>query len=144
MSSTCFQTWVAGLASHPLVPDAVEDLPGPDLLVRGTSLFVEEVHSSTDVSWHRDPAYRGLSDPDVATSSAPPASGRPPEGADPPALAGFAPARTDTYRARSGPRLALVEHGRRSRPARDDGDGTLVYAQGGVPAGRDVAGGAEA
>ena len=62
------QTWVAELASHPRVLDAVEDVLGPDILVWGTSLFVKDAHDPAFVTWHQDSTYWGLSEPDVATA----------------------------------------------------------------------------
>lgn len=62
------QTWVAELASHPAVLDAVEDVLGPDVMVWGTSLFVKEAADPAFVSWHQDSTYWGLSKPDVATA----------------------------------------------------------------------------
>ena len=62
------QTWVAKLASHPGILDAVEDLMGPDIMVWGTSLFVKDAHDPAFVSWHQDSTYWGLSKPDVLTA----------------------------------------------------------------------------
>ena len=62
------QTWVAELASHPRVLDAVEDVLGPDILVWGTSLFVKDAHDPAFVTWHQDSTYWGLSETDVATA----------------------------------------------------------------------------
>ncbi len=62
------QTWVAELASHAAVLDAVEDVLGPDIMVWGTSLFVKEARDSAFVSWHQDSTYWGLSKPDVVTA----------------------------------------------------------------------------
>lgn len=62
------QTWVAELASHAGVLDAVEDVLGPDILVWGTSLFVKDARDPAFVSWHQDSTYWGLSEPDVATA----------------------------------------------------------------------------
>jgi len=62
------QTWVAELAGHAAVLDAVEDVLGPDIMVWGTSLFVKEARDSAFVSWHQDSTYWGLSKPDVVTA----------------------------------------------------------------------------
>ncbi|HEX9568528.1 MAG TPA: phytanoyl-CoA dioxygenase family protein [Rhodospirillales bacterium] len=61
------QTWVAELASHAAVLDAVEDVLGSDVMVWGTSLFVKEARDRAFVSWHQDSTYWGLSKPDVVT-----------------------------------------------------------------------------
>lgn len=62
------QTWVAELASHPRVLDAVEDVLGPDLFVWGVSLFVKDARTVDYVSWHQDSTYWGLNEPDVVTA----------------------------------------------------------------------------
>lgn len=62
------QTWVAELASHPKVLDAVEDVLGPNLMVWGSSLFIKEPGGGTYVSWHQDSTYWGLSKPNVLTA----------------------------------------------------------------------------
>jgi non-heme Fe2+,alpha-ketoglutarate-dependent halogenase len=62
------QTWVAELASHPKVLDAVEDVLGPNVLVWGSSLFIKDPGEGTYVSWHQDSTYWGLSSPDVVTA----------------------------------------------------------------------------
>jgi ectoine hydroxylase-related dioxygenase (phytanoyl-CoA dioxygenase family) len=62
------QTWMAELASHPRLLDAVEGVLGPDLLVWGASLFVKEAGDDAFVSWHQDSTYWGLSMPDVVTA----------------------------------------------------------------------------
>ncbi len=62
------QTWVAELASHPKVLDAVEDVLGPNLMVWGSSLFIKEPGEGTYVSWHQDSTYWGLSKPNVLTA----------------------------------------------------------------------------
>ena len=75
------QTWVAELASHPRVLDAVEDVLGPDILVWGTSLFVKDAHDPAFVTWHQDATYWGLEPADriltawVALSDVPVESG---------------------------------------------------------------------
>ena len=62
------QTWVAELASHPRVLDAVESVLGPDILVWGSSLFIKDPGEGTYVTWHQDSTYWGLSKPDVTTA----------------------------------------------------------------------------
>lgn len=62
------QTWVAELASHPKLLDAVEDVLGPNVLVWGSSLFIKDPGQGTYVSWHQDSTYWGLSSPDVVTA----------------------------------------------------------------------------
>ena len=62
------QTWVAELARHPKILDAVEDVLGADILCWGTSLFVKDANQPHYVSWHQDSTYWGLSKPDVVTA----------------------------------------------------------------------------
>lgn len=62
------QTWVAELACHARVLDAVEDVLGSDIFVWGVSLFVKDAQSPSYVSWHQDSTYWGLSEPDVVTA----------------------------------------------------------------------------
>jgi non-heme Fe2+,alpha-ketoglutarate-dependent halogenase len=62
------QTWVAELASHPKVLDAVEDVLGANILVWGSSLFIKDSGHGEYVSWHQDSTYWGLSSPDVLTA----------------------------------------------------------------------------
>ena len=62
------QTWVAELAKHETILDAVEDVMGGDIFVWGCSLFVKEPGQGTFVSWHQDSTYWGLSKPDVLTA----------------------------------------------------------------------------
>jgi non-haem Fe2+, alpha-ketoglutarate-dependent halogenase len=62
------QTWVAELAAHSNVLDAVEAVMGKDILVWGCSLFIKEPGQGTYVSWHQDSTYWGLSKPDVVTA----------------------------------------------------------------------------
>ncbi len=62
------QTWVAELASHKNVLDAVEGVLGPNLMVWGSSLFIKDPGEGTYVSWHQDSTYWGLSKPDVTTA----------------------------------------------------------------------------
>lgn len=62
------QTWVAELANHKKVLDAVEGVLGPNLMVWGSSLFIKDPGEGTYVSWHQDSTYWGLSEPDVTTA----------------------------------------------------------------------------
>lgn len=62
------QTWMAELASHDAVLDAIEDVLGPDIMVWGTNLFVKDAQDPAFVSWHQDSTYWGLSKPDVVTA----------------------------------------------------------------------------
>ena len=62
------QTWVAELASHPKVLDAIEDVLGSNILVWGSSLFIKDTGQGEYVSWHQDSTYWGLSSPDVVTA----------------------------------------------------------------------------
>jgi non-heme Fe2+,alpha-ketoglutarate-dependent halogenase len=62
------QTWVAELAAHPKVLNAVEDVLGPNILVWGSSLFIKDANQGEYVSWHQDSTYWGLSSPDVVTA----------------------------------------------------------------------------
>jgi hypothetical protein len=62
------QTWVAELASHTKVLDAVEAVLGSNILVWGSSLFIKEAGQGEFVSWHQDSTYWGLSSPDVVTA----------------------------------------------------------------------------
>lgn len=62
------QTWMAELAGHEKIVDAVEDVMGPDVMVWGTSLFIKDAGTEDYVSWHQDSTYWGLSKPDVVTA----------------------------------------------------------------------------
>ena len=62
------QTWAAGLVSHPIILDAVEDVLGPDIMAWGLSLFIKDAGNPAFVSWHQDSTYWGLSKPDVVTA----------------------------------------------------------------------------
>ncbi|MSP82275.1 MAG: phytanoyl-CoA dioxygenase family protein [Alphaproteobacteria bacterium] len=73
-------TWANGLARHPRILDAVEDLLGPDLLCWTSTFFIKEANNPAFVSWHQDSTYWGLDPCDVVTawvalSDAPLASG---------------------------------------------------------------------
>jgi len=61
-------TWLADLARHPTILDAVEDVLGPNLLVWHASFFIKEARDPAFVSWHQDATYWGLSEPDVVTA----------------------------------------------------------------------------
>ena len=62
------QTWVAELARHRNVLDAVEGVLGPNILCWGCSLFVKEPRNPHFVSWPQDSAYWGLSSANVVTA----------------------------------------------------------------------------
>ena len=53
-------TWVHGLARHPAILDAVEDLIGPDILVYTSTWFIKEPASTAIAAWHQDATYFGL------------------------------------------------------------------------------------
>jgi non-heme Fe2+,alpha-ketoglutarate-dependent halogenase len=63
-----FLRWVADMATHPRVLDAVESVLGPDLLVWSTQWFAKLAHDKAYVSWHQDATYWGLSPPNVTTA----------------------------------------------------------------------------
>ena len=52
--------WVHGLACHPAILDAVEDLIGPDILVYTSTWFIKEPESTAIAAWHQDATYFGL------------------------------------------------------------------------------------
>jgi hypothetical protein len=52
--------WVHGLARHPAILDAVEDLIGPDILVYTSTWFIKEPGSAAIAAWHQDATYFGL------------------------------------------------------------------------------------
>jgi non-heme Fe2+,alpha-ketoglutarate-dependent halogenase len=52
--------WVHGLAAHPTILDAVEDLIGPDILVYTSTWFIKEPGSAAIAAWHQDATYFGL------------------------------------------------------------------------------------
>jgi chlorinating enzyme len=60
--------WMADLAFHPNILDAVEDLIGPNILLFGSSLFAKQGRDPRFVSWHQDSAYFGLSPHDEVTA----------------------------------------------------------------------------
>lgn len=58
--------WLAGLAAHPRVLDAVEALLGPDILLWESSFFVKEAGSPAHFGWHQDLTYWYLAPDGVA------------------------------------------------------------------------------
>ena len=52
--------WVYGLARHPAILDAVEDLIGPNILVYTSTWFIKEPESTAIAAWHQDATYFGL------------------------------------------------------------------------------------
>ncbi len=52
--------WIANLARHPRILDAVEDVIGPNILVWTTTFFIKEADSKTFAAWHQDGTYFGL------------------------------------------------------------------------------------
>lgn len=52
--------WVHGLARHPAILDAVEDLIGPNILVYTSTWFIKEPESTAIAAWHQDATYFGL------------------------------------------------------------------------------------
>lgn len=57
--------WMADLARHPRILDAVESVLGPDILCWTSTFFVKQPGDQTYVSWHQDATYWGLDGPDV-------------------------------------------------------------------------------
>src|SRR5262245_51865336 len=53
-------TWVHGLARHPAILGAVEDLIGSDILVYTSTWFIKEPESPAIAAWHQDATYFGL------------------------------------------------------------------------------------
>jgi non-heme Fe2+,alpha-ketoglutarate-dependent halogenase len=53
-------SWVHGLARHPAILDAVEDLIGPNILVYTSTWFIKEPESTAIAAWHQDATYFGL------------------------------------------------------------------------------------
>ena len=53
-------TWIADLARHPAILDAIEDVIGPNILVWTTTFFIKEPESMTFAAWHQDGTYFGL------------------------------------------------------------------------------------
>ncbi|MFC4274536.1 phytanoyl-CoA dioxygenase family protein [Achromobacter aloeverae] len=52
--------WVAEIARHPAVLDAVEDLIGPDILLFHLSVWPKNPHDPAYINWHQDATYFGL------------------------------------------------------------------------------------
>jgi non-heme Fe2+,alpha-ketoglutarate-dependent halogenase len=61
-------TWASQLIHHPGILNAVEDLLGPNILCRGSSLFDKPSKDAAFVSWHQDSTYWGLQPHDVLTA----------------------------------------------------------------------------
>jgi non-heme Fe2+,alpha-ketoglutarate-dependent halogenase len=61
-------SWVADLAHHPRLLDAVSTLLGPDLLLWRSTFFVKPPHDPHFISWHQDAVYWDLSDRRVVTA----------------------------------------------------------------------------
>ena len=59
--------WLVGLARHPAILDAVEDLLGPDILVYLSTFWFKGAGDPSYVSWHQDSAYYGLDPHEEAT-----------------------------------------------------------------------------
>ncbi|HVZ10544.1 phytanoyl-CoA dioxygenase family protein [Rhodopila sp.] len=57
--------WLADLARHPKILDAVEDVIGPDILVWTSTFFIKEPGSATYAAWHQDGGYFGM-EPNVS------------------------------------------------------------------------------
>jgi non-heme Fe2+,alpha-ketoglutarate-dependent halogenase len=51
--------WMVDLACNPGLPDVVEDLIGPNILLFRSSLFAKNAHDPGFVSWHQDSLYYG-------------------------------------------------------------------------------------
>ena len=60
--------WVAELARHDAIVDAVEDIIGPDILCWSSAFFTKEAYSKRFVSWHQDANYWGLSSAKVVSA----------------------------------------------------------------------------
>src|SRR5690242_2718729 len=52
--------WLADLARHPKILDAIEDVIGPDILVWTSTFFIKEAGSATYAAWHQDGGYFGM------------------------------------------------------------------------------------
>ncbi|MBS0639047.1 MAG: phytanoyl-CoA dioxygenase family protein [Proteobacteria bacterium] len=52
--------WIADLARHPKILDAIEDVIGPDILVWTSTFFIKEAGSETYAAWHQDGGYFGM------------------------------------------------------------------------------------
>ena len=53
-------TWVDEIVHHPAIPDAVEDLIGPNIRLFHLSVWPKNAHDPAYVSWHQDATYFGL------------------------------------------------------------------------------------
>ncbi len=60
--------WAYDLATHPGVLDVVEDILGPDLLIRATLILCKHPHDPRNVSWHQDGYHSGFDQ--IPTTSA--------------------------------------------------------------------------
>lgn len=60
--------WVADLAHHPRLLDAVGTLLGPDLLLWRSTFFVKPPRDPHFIAWHQDAVYWDLSDRRVVTA----------------------------------------------------------------------------
>ena len=63
----CFP-FLANLAKHPRIVDAVRELVGADIVLSASVLFVKEAHSTAYVSWHQDAQYMGLAPANFVTA----------------------------------------------------------------------------
>src|SRR6195256_4698471 len=61
-------TWLGDLVRNNRIVDAIEHLPGPNLLCWTTNFFIKEAENPAFVSWHQDSTYWGLDKPDVVTA----------------------------------------------------------------------------
>lgn len=52
--------WAYDLVTHPRVLDAIEDLLGPDIMIRNSKVWVKPPRSKSVVTWHQDFTYDGL------------------------------------------------------------------------------------
>jgi len=52
--------WMYDIVANPVILDAVSDLIGANIMVRGVSVFAKEPGSSSFVGWHQDVNYWGL------------------------------------------------------------------------------------
>ena len=61
-------TWMNELVRTPSVPDAVEQLIGPDLLVMSADIWRKQAQETRHISWHQDAGYWSLDPPDIVTA----------------------------------------------------------------------------
>lgn len=52
--------WMTGIARHPRVLDAIEDLIGPDILAFASTVWIKNAADGKFVSWHQDSPYFDL------------------------------------------------------------------------------------